>query len=95
MTTLNLPPTKVVDMDDQERIAELERWRAGLDARNNTLWEQQHKWNGERESELGKLREMIETKFELVFKRLGGIEKRIAWFSGIAAAAGGSVGWLI
>lgn len=96
MTSLAAAPQVPTDMaDTDERLGQVEKWIAGHEARCTIQWEHQGQWNQDRETELKGLREMIESKFDAVFKRLSAIDKRLAWFTGLAAAAGSTVGALL
>ena len=88
-------PAPIIMADTDERLGAVEKWIAAHEARCQIQWEHQTAWNQDRETELQKLRTMIENKFDAVFKRLGAIDKRLAWFTGLAAAAGSTVGALL
>jgi len=70
--------------DAENKIRELELWRAAHDAKIDTLWSQQFSHNSECKGD-----------HTLAGKRMTLVERKIYWIAGLAAAAGGSLPGLL
>jgi len=72
----------MAEIDD--RVRELEAWTREHDGRINAYWESQHKLN-----------DQVELRFESAGRRLGALERKVMWLSGVAAALGAMLGNVI
>lgn len=64
-----------------EDIGDVKTWIAEHDGRINAYWEQQRALN-----------ERFEGRLDMFAARLLALEKKVMWFAGVAAAAGGIFG---
>ncbi len=65
-------------------VEELALWAAEHDGRVNALWDNQHSLN-----------DLMEKRLYAISTRLGALERKVMWFAGFAACAGGLIGGVL
>jgi hypothetical protein len=79
----------------EKRVADLENYKAAHDARITAWWEAQHKWNANREVYCDRVHGKVTNTMDGIDSRLGQVERRIVWFTGMCAGIGCLIGWVI
>jgi len=70
------------------RMREIEGWAREHDGRINEKWAAQERENAQCATDRAELRDHIDAKFGLVFKKLGHLETKVASFAAAAALVG-------
>lgn len=80
-------PDKAIDQLDT-RLRELEGAARERDGVARVKWQHQAAHNTKTDESIAKILEVLDTKFGLVFKKLGALERKVAVFAAVAGLVG-------